>query len=113
MQLQQNFLPMTLILPILMLASAIMCRAAVAGKITRNHWAGFRLPALFASDAAWRAGHAAAQAPSWIGFAGTALGAAGALIFGPVFLFFEVPVFVLTLGWAMISAVQAAKHALV
>ena len=107
----QGYLPMTFILPLLMLVSALMCQAAATGRITRNHWAGYRLPALFVSDEAWRAGHAAALAPSWIGFACTTAAAAGTLLLGPIFLLVEVPAFVLALAWAMMRAVRAAKHA--
>ncbi|MER8025219.1 SdpI family protein [Glutamicibacter protophormiae] len=94
MTMHQGYLPMTFILPLLMLASALTCRACAAGRITRNHWAGYRLPALFASDEAWRAGHAACT-----------------LLLGPVFLRVELPAFALALAWAMIRAVRAAKHA--
>ncbi|GGL79236.1 SdpI family protein [Glutamicibacter protophormiae] len=111
MTMHQGYLPMTFILPLLMLASALTCRACAAGRITRNHWAGYRLPALFASDEAWRAGHAAALAPSWTGFACTAAAAACTLLLGPVFLLVELPAFALALAWAMIRAVRAAKHA--
>lgn len=33
------------------------------GRIGRNHIAGIRVPAFFASDRAWRVGHRAATAP--------------------------------------------------
>lgn len=46
-----------------------MVRLCASGRIPRNQFAGIRLPALFASDAAWRAGHRAALVPTVAGSA--------------------------------------------
>lgn len=64
--------------------------ACAAGRIRRNPYLGIRLPALFASDAAWTTGHRAALVP-------TVIGSAVAVILGVVAL--AVPAFG-TVGFA-------------
>lgn len=91
MTMHQGYLPMTFVLPLLMLASALTCRACAAGRITRNHW----LPAT---------GCLRSSSPRRPGARATPL-------LGPVFLLVGLPAFVLALVWAMIRAVRAAKHA--
>lgn len=50
-----------------------MARAAADGRLKRNHIAGIRIPSTMKSDAAWLAGHRAAENPTrlagWISVA--------------------------------------------
>jgi uncharacterized membrane protein len=52
--------------PLLMALLGLFAQGAAAGRFPRNHLIGIRLPSTQASDAAWRAGHRAAIAPSWV-----------------------------------------------
>lgn len=45
------------------IAVAVGVILCAAGVIRRNPWVGLRIPSLFASDAAWKAGHRAAVLP--------------------------------------------------
>jgi hypothetical protein len=61
------------VLPCVLLLVALMCRAGGKGRLRRNSFAGIRIRSTMASDEGWRAGHAAAVVPSWIGFVAAAL----------------------------------------
>jgi len=82
--------------------------AAGAGLLRRNHILGIRIPPLFASDATWRAGHAAALPPA-------AITAAAVIvcdvigIFVPVVYWVAVACFVLGVVAVFLVATRAAK----
>jgi hypothetical protein len=63
------------ILPVL---SIVACHCAASGILKRNHVAGFRIPSVMASDAAWRAGHRAAIPLIWLTVPVALMGTAGA-----------------------------------
>lgn len=92
----------------LLLFLFIVALLASRGTIPRNHILGIRLPPLFESDAAWRAGHAAAIMPALVGFIGAFLCACAGAAYWPIrwgVAFF----FVLSFGWAAVVAVRAAN----
>ncbi|HZX03395.1 SdpI family protein [Kribbella sp.] len=101
--------PLVVVLPLVLLLSGVICRAAGSGRIGRNLLVGYRLRSLLASDRAWRAGHAAAEAPSWAGFLVTAASAVLAVVGASVFLVLECVAFVLFFGWAILNASRAAS----
>ena len=94
----------------LLLLLAVISTLAARGTLRRNHGMGIRLPALFASDAAWQAGHAAAVTPAWVGFA-FALASDLAGIIEPVARWATIAVFVATVIWALTAAIRAAHRA--
>lgn len=59
-----DFLSVVLIIGALVIAGSV--QACATGRIGPNPIAGIRLPSVMASDAAWRAGHAAAAIPHWV-----------------------------------------------
>ncbi len=92
------------LLPVL----AVVSMLAARGRLRRNHLVGIRLPPLYASDDAWRRGHAAAVGPSWTGFA-VALVADLVGILEPVTYWVAVAAFVVTVVWAILAAIRAAR----
>lgn len=50
--------------PLLIALVAGVARAAARGRLPRNGTIGLRLPSMLRSDAAWQAGHRAAQTPA-------------------------------------------------
>ncbi|HWD80614.1 MAG TPA: SdpI family protein [Kribbella sp.] len=103
--------PLITVLPLVLLLSGVVCRRAAAGRLDRNLLVGYRLRPLLRSDRAWRAGHAAAEAPSWAGFVLSAVSAVFAVVTAPGFLVLEVVVFLVFFGWAIRSATRAASNA--
>jgi hypothetical protein len=91
----------------LLLLLAVTAMLAGRGVIGRNPIIGIRIPSLFASDDAWRRGHAAAVRPSWIGFV-VALVLALVGIVEPVTYWAVIAVFVGTVIWIFVAANRAA-----
>ncbi len=110
MQIPNGFLPLIMIMPLVLFLSAVSCRAAASGKLTRNHLAGYRFPALLASDKAWKAGHEAAYRPSAFGFFGAALAAIRIFTVHPLLFLVEILCFILGLGSAITLALKAAQN---
>ncbi|MCU1527566.1 MAG: hypothetical protein JWP75_1329 [Frondihabitans sp.] len=82
--------------------------AAGRGLVPKNHFAGIRFPALMRSDAAWRAGHAAAVFPAGIAFVvGLAFSVIG--IIAPAAQWGSIVAFVGGLIWVVARATKAAK----
>lgn len=54
---------MVIVLSVVSVLGAVLIILCGVGVIPRNPWAGLRIPPLFASDAAWTAGHRAAIVP--------------------------------------------------
>ncbi|WP_029146513.1 SdpI family protein [Microbacterium luticocti] len=52
-----------LVLTLLAIATVVLFALCATGRVHRNPIAGIRIPALFASDEAWRVGHRAALIP--------------------------------------------------
>lgn len=52
-----------IVLCVVSIAVAVGITLCAAGVIRRNPWIGIRIPSLFASDEAWKAGHRAAVLP--------------------------------------------------
>ncbi len=74
-----EFASVLLIVGALVIAGAV--QACATGRIGVNPIAGIRLPSVMVSDAAWRAGHAAAVIPHWV-TSGLAVVFAGFGLFG-------------------------------
>ena len=55
------------VVAILSIAVIVLIPLCAVGRIPRNPFIGLRLPALFVSDDAWKAGHRAAVLPSVCG----------------------------------------------
>lgn len=95
-------------------ASVLLLWLCGRDVVPRNRVVGIRLPALLASDAAWRAGHSAAVGPAGAGalvgalvLAVSALGRSDSVL-EPILV---VIVMIGALGWAAVVAVRAARHA--
>jgi hypothetical protein len=56
-------LAVVIVLSVVSVLVAVLISLCGVGVIPRNPWAGLRIPSLFASDAAWVAGHRAAIVP--------------------------------------------------
>lgn len=92
----------------LLLLLAIVSSLAARGTVRRNFFLGIRMPQLQRSDEAWRAGHAAAAPPAWVGFALAALCAVVGVGLPPVHWGVVVS-FVVTVVWAFVVAMRAAQ----
>jgi SdpI/YfhL protein family len=98
------------ILAAVLLVIAVVSAAAGRGAIRRNPYAGIRLPPLQRSEAAWRAGHAAAVVPSIVAFVVTMVASAIAIAL-PVVEWAAVVAFVLGAVWAVTLAARRANAA--
>jgi hypothetical protein len=95
----------------LMLVLLVACVAASRGALRLNHFFGVRLPSLMRSNAAWRAGHAAAVLPSAVSFA-VALVASAVGLAIPVGYWVAIIAFVGDVIWVFIRASAGAKASL-
>jgi hypothetical protein len=90
----------------------VLVTLCAVGVIPPNGAAGIRIPALLASDYAWRTGHRAAIVPTAIGTAAAAVVVLLCVLHPPIQSFgtgLELGVVVLSLLWAVIRANKAAQ----
>lgn len=91
-----------------------LARAGADGRLRRNMFVGIRIPSTMASDAAWRAGHRAGEAPlRWAGWAalGSSVGAlllADDRVAGP-FVLAGCLVVLALVSWSGVLASRAAR----
>ncbi len=94
----------------LLLLLAVVSALAARGRLARNFFLGIRTRTVTSSDAAWRAGHAAAVPVAWLGF-GVALVCAIVGAFLPPVHWGVVAAFVVTVVAAFALAGRAADRA--
>lgn len=103
-------LVLAVVVPLLMLATAVLVELAGRGRLRRNRLAGIRTRATLRSDAAWTAAHRASSKTVWVGVAvSTAAGIVALLDDGTVSVVFSVIVVVTFFATMIIALVQAGR----
>lgn len=95
----------------LLVVLVVACVGAARGAIPVNHLFGVRLPVLMRSEAAWRAGHAAAIVPA-VCAAAVALTASSVAIAFPGAHLVAIAAFAGGVPWVFVRASRAATAAL-
>ncbi|CAN5115461.1 hypothetical protein BH11ACT4_BH11ACT4_16600 [soil metagenome] len=103
----------TIVLPLALLLVAAVTQLAANGVIKRNGFVGIRIPSTLGGDAAWLAGHKAAVAPVWIGFAAATVIGVWDILTGDSMSFTVAAfvVFVATLAFSVYAASRGARAA--
>lgn len=102
----------SVVFPVLLLLAAVLIQLAANGVLHRNRMAGIRVRATLSTDAAWVAGHKAAAAAVWLGFAvSAAAGLCAVLLDGWLANVFGGVVIVVLIATIAISTVQASRGA--
>ncbi|OIQ81789.1 hypothetical protein GALL_364390 [mine drainage metagenome] len=91
----------------LLLVSVAICRLAGRGTIVPNGFVGIRIPSVMYSDAAWKAGHAAAVVPAVCGFGSAAVCSIAGLVL-PVAYWGAIIAFIGAISWMVVAANRAA-----
>jgi hypothetical protein len=94
----------------LLLLLVVVCFAAGRGAIPVNSFVGIRIPALKRSEAAWRAGHAAAVMPAVIAFVIAGM-CSGIGLVAPVAYWGTIVAMVGGVIWVFVRATRAAAVA--
>lgn len=98
------------VVPLLLLFTAVLVELASRGRLQRNRIAGIRTRATMKSDAAWAAAHRSASPTAWIGFAVSAVAGIVALLSdGTLSLVSGVVVVVAFFATAAASLIQARR----
>lgn len=93
-----------------LLGLMVVSYAAGRGAIALNPYLGIRIAPLMRSDAAWKAGHAAAVVPSVVAFV-VSLACSVIGLFVVAVYWGSVACLVGGLAWASVNAVKAARRA--
>jgi len=103
-------LVLALVVPLLLLVTAVLAELAGRGRLRRNRLAGIRTRATLKSDAAWTAAHRASSKTVWVGFAvSTAAGIVTLLGDGTVSVVFSIVVVVAFFATTITALVQAGR----
>ncbi|WAA65789.1 SdpI family protein [Microbacterium oxydans] len=98
------------VVPLLLLFTAVLVELAGRGRLRRNRIAGIRTRATMRSDTAWSAAHRSAAPTVWIGFAVSAVAGIVALVSdGTLSLVCGVTVVVAFFATAAASLIQAGR----
>ncbi|MDQ1128239.1 SdpI family protein [Microbacterium sp. SORGH_AS_0888] len=105
-------MPIVVVVPALLLLTAVLTQLAASGVLGKNPIAGIRVRSTLRSPGAWVAGHRAAAPWTWIGFALSAVACVAALLLtglaAAIAGIAVVVVFALTIVVSLVTASRSA-----